>query len=125
MLGGGAGVLLVAGGAGLVLPVDVHEEEEAEGDDGEEGLEGGADDRGEALPEAVEAGEGQEEEHDRLRAGGVAEDHPLQSHERSVEMWETLTLDSGASEEEEEEKEICWRSRGEGVVMEGQEGKGR
>lgn len=38
---GGAAVVGLAGGAGLVLPVDVHEEEEAEGDDGEEGLEEG------------------------------------------------------------------------------------
>lgn len=69
-----------AGGAGLVLPVDVHEEEDAEGDDGEEGLEGRAGDGDEALAQAVEAGQGQEEEHDRLRAGGVAQHHPLQRH---------------------------------------------
>lgn len=38
---GGATVVGLARGAGLILPVDVHEEEKAEGDDGEEGHEEG------------------------------------------------------------------------------------
>lgn len=38
VLRGGARIGLT-GGAVLVLPVDIHEEEEAEGDDGEEGFE--------------------------------------------------------------------------------------
>lgn len=38
VLGGGAGIGFT-GGSGLVLPVDIHEQEEAEGDDGEEGFE--------------------------------------------------------------------------------------
>lgn len=80
VLGRGAGGVGLAPGAGLVLPVDVHEEEEAEGDDGEEGLQEVAGDGDEAPPEAVEARDGQEEHHDRLRAGGVAEDHPLERH---------------------------------------------
>lgn len=38
MLRRGAGIGFT-GGSGLVLPVDIHEQEEAEGDDGEEGFE--------------------------------------------------------------------------------------
>lgn len=80
MLGWGAGMLLVARRPSLVLPVNVHEEKEAEGDDGEEWLEDGADDGNEALAKATDAGEGDEEEHYRLRRRGVAEHHPLQRH---------------------------------------------
>lgn len=56
---GGAAVVGLAGGAGLVLPVDVHEEEEAEGDDGEEGLEEGPGDGDQALADRVQAREGE------------------------------------------------------------------
>lgn len=65
VLGGGA-ALLLAGGAGLVLPVDVHEEEEAEGDHRKEGFQGVAGHRNQALAKAVQARQRQEEEHDRL-----------------------------------------------------------
>lgn len=75
-LGGGAGVRF-ATGASLVFPVDVHEQEEAKGDDGEEGLEEIASDGDEALAEAVEAWDGEEEDHDRLGGGSVAKNNPF------------------------------------------------
>ena len=57
MLGGSARVA-VAGGAGLVLPVDVHEEEEAEGDDREKRFQEVARDGDQAFAERVESWHG-------------------------------------------------------------------
>lgn len=58
MLGGSAGVLLVAAGLGLVLPVDVHQKEEAEGNHGEQRFQSVANDYDETFAEAVEARKG-------------------------------------------------------------------
>ena len=54
VLGRGARVA-VAGGTSLVLPVDIHEEEEAEGDDREERLQEVARDGDQAFAERVES----------------------------------------------------------------------
>ncbi|CAL9195670.1 unnamed protein product [Musa hybrid cultivar] len=80
VLGGGAGVFLLASRPHLILPVDVGEEEEAEGHHGKERLQGAPYDGEEAPPEAAEAREGEEEQHDRLSPGRVAQHHPLQRH---------------------------------------------
>lgn len=65
---------------GFVLPVDVHQQEDAERDDGEERLQEVLGDGDEALADAVEAGDRQEKDHDRLCARGVPENYPLQRH---------------------------------------------
>ncbi|TQD73298.1 hypothetical protein C1H46_041171 [Malus baccata] len=83
VLRGSAGVAFAAR-ASLVLPVDVHEQEEAERHHREKRFEEVTGDGDEALAEAVEAGDREEEHHDRLRGGGVPEDNPLQRHRISV-----------------------------------------
>lgn len=50
-----------------------HEKKDAKGDDGKEWLEEAAGDGDEALAEAVEAGDGEEEYHHSLRCGCIAE----------------------------------------------------
>lgn len=75
----GAGIGFT-GGSGLVLPVDIHQEEEAEGDDREEGFEEAMGHGDQPLSERVEARESEEEEHDGFCAGGVTEDYPFQRH---------------------------------------------
>jgi len=85
VLGGGAGVLVVAGGARLVLPVDVHEQEEAEGHHRHHRLERAPHHGDHAPAEAVEARERQQQQHDRLRARRVAQHHPLQRHGCRIE----------------------------------------
>ena len=79
VLRGGAAFLL-AERPHLVLPVNVSDEEEAEGHHGKERLQGAPYDGEEAPPEAAEAREGEEEQHDRLSPGRVAQHHPLQRH---------------------------------------------
>lgn len=76
VFGGGAGFTLAAG-TRLVLPVNVHEEEEAEGDDREERLQQVAGDRDQTLAEGVEAGDREENDHYGLCGGGVAQHNPL------------------------------------------------
>ena len=73
-------MLLGAGRLGLVLPIDVQQKEEAEGDDGEQGLEQAPRHCHQALPEAVEAREGEEAE-TRVGKGGGAE------KEEEMEKW--------------------------------------
>lgn len=85
VLGRGARVLVVAGRAGLVLPVDVHEEEEAEGHHRHHRLERAPHHGDHPAAEAVEAREREEEEHHRLRARRVAQHHPLQRHGCRIE----------------------------------------
>ncbi|WOL08822.1 ubiquitin carboxyl-terminal hydrolase [Canna indica] len=80
VLGWGAGVLLFAGRPSFVLPVDIGEEEEAEGHDGEKRLQDAPDDSDKPATEAVDAWEGQEEQHDCLRRRRVAQHHPFQCH---------------------------------------------
>jgi hypothetical protein len=82
VLGGRAGVVVAAGGPRLVLPVDVHEQEEAEGHDRQHRLERAAHDGDHAPAEAVEARQRQQQQHDRLRARRVPQHHPLQRHRR-------------------------------------------
>lgn len=79
VLGGGAGIGL-AGRTHLVLPVDVHEKEDAERDHREERLQEVPGDGDQALAEAVEARDRQEKHHDRLCPRGVPENYPLQRH---------------------------------------------
>jgi len=71
VFGGGAGFALAAG-TRLVLPVNVHEEEEAEGNDREEGLQEVAGDGDETLAEGVEAGDGEKNDHYGLCGRSVA-----------------------------------------------------
>ncbi|KAI4313733.1 hypothetical protein L6164_026689 [Bauhinia variegata] len=58
--------------ASLVLPVDVHEQEEAKGYHREEGFEEVPGHGDQPLAEAVEAGDGEEKDHDGLCTRGVA-----------------------------------------------------
>lgn len=71
MLGGGTRIRRFTGGPSLVLPIDIHQEEEAEGDDRHKGFEEVTGDGYEALSERVDARKGEEKEHDRLRSGGI------------------------------------------------------
>lgn len=80
VLGGGAGVLVVAGGPHLVLPVDVHEQEEAEGHHRHHGLERAPHDGDHPAPERVQTRQRQQQQHDGLRARRVPQHHPLQRH---------------------------------------------
>lgn len=80
VLGGGAGVLVAAGGPRLVLPVDVHEQEEAEGHHGHHRLQRAPHHREHPVPERVEARQGEQQQHDGLRARRVPQHHPLQRH---------------------------------------------
>lgn len=90
VLGRGAGVLVAAGGPRLVLPVDVHEQEQAEGHHRHHRLERVTHHGDHAPAEAVEAGERQQQQHDRLRARRVPQDDPLQRHRREpcwISIW--------------------------------------
>ena len=69
---GGATGCGFAGGSGLVLPVDVHQEEEAEGHHRQEWLEEAPGHADQAPPERFQTRDREEEEHDRLCSGGVA-----------------------------------------------------
>lgn len=71
VFGGGAGFTLAAG-TRLVLPVNVHEEEEAEGDHREERLQQIAGDRDQTLAEGVETGDREKDDHYGLCGRGVA-----------------------------------------------------
>jgi hypothetical protein len=98
VLGGGAGVLVVAGGARLVLPVDVHEQEEAEGHHRHHGLQRAPHHGDHAPAQAVEPRQRQQQQHDRLRARRVAQHHPLQRHGRRIEP--SIWVEHGKGEEE-------------------------
>jgi hypothetical protein len=90
VLGGRAGVLVAAGGARLVLPVDVHEQEEAERHHRHHGLQRAPHDGDHASAEAGEARDRQQQQHDGLRARRVPEHHPLQRHRRGpcwISIW--------------------------------------
>ncbi|KAK2986584.1 hypothetical protein RJ640_027071 [Escallonia rubra] len=76
-LGQGARLGRLAPRPSLVLPVDVHQQEQAERDNREEGLEEVTGDGDQALAEAVEAREREEKNHDCLCVRGVAEHQPL------------------------------------------------
>ncbi|KAL4361330.1 hypothetical protein GQ457_04G009490 [Hibiscus cannabinus] len=76
MLGGSTRVGFTAG-PGLVFPVYIHQKEETEGDHGQEGFEEAAGDGDQALAEAVEAGECEEQNHDGFCSGGVAKHNPF------------------------------------------------
>lgn len=64
----------------LVLPVDVHQKEEAKRHHRQERLQEVASDGDEALAEAVEARKSEKQDHHSLCTGGVAKHDPLQSH---------------------------------------------
>lgn len=61
----------------LVLPVDIHEKEQAEGNHGEKGLEEVTSYYDQTLAKAVETGDCQEHHHDCLCCCCVAQDDPL------------------------------------------------
>lgn len=69
--------ITVAAWPRLVLPVNVHQEEETERHHRQERLEEVPGDRDEALPETVEAGDREQQHHYRLRGGSVTENNPL------------------------------------------------
>jgi hypothetical protein len=108
VLGGGAGVLVVAGGARLVLPVDVHEQEEAEGHHRHHGLQRAPHHGDHAPAQAVEPRQRQQQQHDRLRARRVAQHHPLQRHGRRIEP--SIWVEHGKGEEEGLGRGAIWRS---------------
>jgi hypothetical protein len=107
VLGGRAGVLVAAGGPRLVLPVDVHEQEEAEGHHRHHGLQRAPHD-GDHAP--AEARDRQQQQHDGLRARRVPEHDPLQRHRRGP-CWVSIC---GVGREQE--REGVWEARDWGSI---------
>lgn len=75
--------LFLATRPSLVLPVDIHQQEEAERHHRQEGLEQISGHGDQALAEAVKARDSEEEHHDGLSGGGVAQHNPFKRHRRS------------------------------------------
>lgn len=76
----------------LVLPVDVHQKEEAKRHHRQERLQEVASDGDEALAEAVEARKSEKQDHHSLCTGGVAKHDPLQSHRIGSDLYLSLSL---------------------------------